>query len=358
MTLENNSENERIRLLLKCFHNKNSIHQNNCIVGLGAPDDAAVLQFSNSKIVISSDFIRGTQFDLFKSGHMNYFDIGYYLVVANISDIAAMGARPKFILTVIRYSKAMTNDQFSELCNGVAEACQIYQLDVIGGDTGSFTETVLSATALGESPTSNTLLRSGAAPGDLVCVTGPTGMALSCWLFYSKFRDEGKQWFSQIELNELLLSWRRPQARVEQGISLNELDLATACQDTSDGLYTTLIQIADASEVGMKIYERKLPVHSLVSKFSEFTNIPCNQLIFGTSVDFQLVFTLPEEKLTKCIDAFDKIGESFIVIGEITSDNANYLVTSEDKLEVLPAFTWDQSQDYLERLLRTSGAVQ
>jgi len=347
------SESSRIEILLKCFQGKQRDNQSNCIVGLKHPDDAAVLQFNNAKVVIASDFIRGPQFDLFKLGQMNYFDLGYYLVVANISDIAAMGAKPKFILTVLRYTKSMTSKQFAELCNGIAEASQAYQVDIIGGDTGSYNETVLSATAVGESPTDNCLLRSSAKPGELVCITGSTGLALSCWLLYAKFQNNISEWFSQSELNELLLSWKRPSARVKQGITLNKLNLASACQDTSDGLYTTLIQIAEASQVGIKIYERKVPVHPLVYKFSELTKIPCNLLVFGTSVDFQLVFTIAEKNLQKCTEAFSHLGEIFNVIGEVTTERKNVFLTIEEKQEELPGFTWDQNSDYLESLLQS-----
>lgn len=344
------SERQRIDMLLKCFKGDKPSKHNNCIIGLDAPDDAAVIQ-SNKKIVIATDFIRGTQFDLFKLGYMNYFDIGYYLVIANISDIAAMGADPKFILTVIRYTKLVTDSQFSQLCEGIAEACQVYNLDVIGGDTGSYSETVLTATAVGESPTGNSLIRGGAKQGDLVCITGPTGLALCCWLYYSKFTAEGCEWFNQEDLDELLLSWKRPKARVKQGLCLNERSLATACQDTSDGLHTTLIQISEASKVGIKIYECKLPIHPLVSKLSMRSGIPCNELIFGTSVDFQLAFTIPEEKLQECDEAFKQLKESFSVIGEVTSNQQQLFITSENTQQKLPGSNWDQKENYLETLV-------
>ena len=344
-------EHQRIEMLLKCFKGNQLNMHSNCIIGLGSPDDAAVIQ-SNNKMVIATDFIRGTQFDLFKSDHMNYFDIGYYLVIANISDIAAMGAEPKFLLTVIRYTKSVTDTQFNQLCKGISEACQAYNIDVIGGDTGSYTETVLTATAVGESPTGNNIIRGGAKPGDLVCLTGATGLALSCWLYYSKFTIEGSEWFNQEELDELLLSWQRPKARVKQGLCLNKLNLATACQDTSDGLYTTLIQMSEASKVGIKIYESKLPMHPLVLKLSRRSGIPCNELVFGTSVDFQLAFTIPEEKLQECEEAFKQLKESFSVIGEVTSNQQQLFITSENTQQKLPGSDWDQKENYLETLVK------
>src|SRR5579864_1452785 len=98
------------------------------VVGALDADDCAVYNIGgNLSLVVGMDFIRGTKFTLFREQYLNYFDIGYYLVVANLSDIAAMGATPIGLTTVVRYPDQLSDNDFAEIIQGINEAASLYQ---------------------------------------------------------------------------------------------------------------------------------------------------------------------------------------------------------------------------------------
>ena len=129
-------ERDKLKILRRILAKAPSPNQDTAVlVGVDAQDDAAVLRLRNNlQFVISSDFIRGTQFYLFQLGYLNHFDVGYYLVVANLSDIAAMGARPIGLTTVVRYGPTQTDEQFEQVFLGIRSAADDYGVSVVGGE--------------------------------------------------------------------------------------------------------------------------------------------------------------------------------------------------------------------------------
>jgi thiamine-monophosphate kinase len=218
-------------------------------IGVKEMDDAALVPLSDSEsLVIASDFVRGSEFYLFQLGHMNYFDVGYYLVVANISDIAAMGAQPTGLTTIVRYSKDMTDDDFCLVFSGIAAAADQLGVEIVGGDIGGYRSDVFAATAFGFVETSKALLRSSARAGDLLCVTGSIGLPITALIYFKEMKPRGFR-VAPSDEERLLASWRRPAARVKHGLILGREELAHACQDVSDGLKATIEQVGVASGV-------------------------------------------------------------------------------------------------------------
>src|SRR4029077_1694630 len=216
-------------------------------LGVEAQDDAAVIRLTEDRyLVIASDFIRGTGFYLFELGYLNHYDLGYYLVVANLSDIAAMGARPMGLTTVIRYNPLMTDEQFTQVCCGIRDASRAYDVAVVGGDTGGYVSDVFAATAFGISNSGRVLLRSGAEIGDLVCISGTIGLPIAAIAYFKSAKLQGCSLSHELE-HQLLQSWKKPSARVKEGILLAERRIAHACQDVSDGLKATVEQMSSLS---------------------------------------------------------------------------------------------------------------
>src|SRR6266700_3016755 len=141
---------ESVRTILQAQSLPGAISSVQLMMNADDNDDCAVYDFpGNLSLVVGMDFVRGPGFVLFQERYLNYFDLGYYLVVANLSDIAAMGATPIGMTTVIRYRASLTDKDFTQILEGIKAAAAYYQTPIVGGDIGEYTETVLAATAFG-----------------------------------------------------------------------------------------------------------------------------------------------------------------------------------------------------------------
>jgi thiamine-monophosphate kinase len=314
------------------------------VAGADAQDDCAVFRMTGTQeLVVGSDYVRGPKFRLYELGLLNDYDVGYYLVAANVSDIAAMGARPIGIVTVVRYPPDMTDVTFAQVMCGIRDACQRFSAPNVGGDIGGAERLILSATALGVCLPGHALFRHGARPGDVVCLTGPTGIAGAAM---SYFRSGTRSALIEEKHREhLLASWARPNARVREGVCLGDSGVVTSCQDTSDGLKAAVESIATASGVGVVIDERRLPVAAEVSAVCECLDLPVLPLMFGDSVDFELVFSVPPDRLTLLTELFAADGLRFQAIGEATAAPEVVLRQLDGRQVPLPGTAWRHQAD-------------
>jgi len=142
----------------------------------GIGDDAAVLDFKDSKVVMTTDMlVEGVHFDL---GFMPLKHVGYKAVMVNLSDVCAMNATPTQITVSIAVSNRFPLEALEELYSGIRLAAEIYKVDVVGGDTTSSTKgMIISITALGIADEKKITYRSGAKPTDLLVVSGDLGGA-------------------------------------------------------------------------------------------------------------------------------------------------------------------------------------
>lgn len=314
------------------------------MAGVDAQDDCAVFRLTGAlELVVGSDYVRGSKFRLYEFGLLNDYDVGYYLVAANVSDVAAMGARPIGVVTVVRYPPEMTDKTFSEVMRGIRDACDHFAAPNVGGDIGGAERLILSATAFGVCLPGRALYRHGARPGDIVCVTGPTGIAGAAMSYFrsgvrSQFIDDNYR-------ARLLSSWTRPDARVREGACLGDSGWVSSCQDTSDGLKAAIESIAAASGVGMVIDEELLPLAPEVVAVCECLDAAALPCIFGDSVDFELVFSVPKERLEPLTTLFSSMGMRFHVIGAVTTGNEVVLKRSDGGLGPLPGAAWRHVPD-------------
>jgi thiamine-monophosphate kinase len=345
-------EHVRLEFIKEVFgQNSPSNNDNPVLLSAKAGDDAAIIQLSGKEaLVVSSDFVRGPHFYLAELGYLNWFDLGYYLVVANLSDLAAMGALPIALTTIIRYSKEMTDEEFVELLRGVKSAADEYGTSIVGGDIGGYVDAVLAATALGVINPSKALLRNGVNGGDLLCVTGVIGLPITAVLYFKDWKERGLLLIEKEE-EELLRSWRRPTPRIQEGRVLSEIG-ASACQDISDGLRATIDQISRASGKYFMIDADALPIHNTTKKLAEFAKADPIQIAMSASVDFELVFTATEEKVERLRAEFDRLGTPLSVIGRVSGGRSNCLIDAERRVTKLPGVPWDQqTSDYLNEAI-------
>jgi thiamine-monophosphate kinase len=320
-------------------------------VGVESMDDCALLKISDTEsIAITSDFVRGSGFYLFDLGLLNYYDVGYYLISANLSDIASVGAKPIGLTTIVRYCDMDDND-FREVFKGMKDAADKHNAQIIGGDIGGYKADVFAATAFGLVKTKNALLRKNVKDNDLLCVTGTVGKPITALTYFKEVKKLGFS-LTPEEEEHILLSWKRPNARIDEGLLLSE-DLGNACQDVSDGLKATIEQMSSQSNKTFTVYADKIPIDPTTFKIAEFLKTDPVQIAISASVDFELLFTIPEERKKECLLKFQEKALKMTIIGEVNNEGRNILIDSDGKERQLPGVTWNQqsSSDYLKQII-------
>lgn len=316
-----------------------NITQESTLKGIG--DDAAVLDFKEKKIVISTDFlIEGVHFDL---AYMPLKHLGYKAVVVNVSDICAMNARPTHITVSIAVSNRFPLEALEELFAGITLAANEYKVDVIGGDTTSSQKgLIISITAIGEAEESELVYRSGAKDNDLLVVTGDIGAAY----MGLQVLEREKQVFqvnpnSQPDLDAytyIIERQLRPEARKDVRTLLHALELKpTAMIDISDGLSSEILHLCKQSNVGCNLYEEKLPLDpQLISVCEEF-NLDSTTVAINGGEDYELLFTIDMEDFEKV-----KGNPNFSIIGHMTSASEGiHLITRANTKIPLKARGWN-----------------
>ena len=284
-------------------------------VGVDGADDCAVLKLdAEHDLVVGSDFVRGEGFALFKAGLLTRADIGYYLVGANISDIAAMGALPLGVLTAVRYSSQQTDAEFEEIMTGVCMACAEMGAPLLGGDTGSYVAPVLSAAALGIVDKDRALLRRNAQPGDLVVLSGSVGTAGAAFELCQKGWGENHSLSPGI-LAQLLEPWQRVRPALQHGKLLSRHGLSTCGLDTSDGLKTSCRILANASNLSIVLDPRSIPIGPGVREVAQALGLDALSLACSDSVDFRLLFTVNPKQHEEMCRVFNGEGLDHFVIG-------------------------------------------
>ncbi len=317
-----------------------------------AGDDCAVLDFSGEvSLVCGSDYVRGAKFALFELGLMSYYDVGRYLAAANLSDIAAMGAQPIGLLSVVRYPPELPDADFDAVLEGIRDAASQHGCAVLGGDTGGAERLILSASALGICERGKALLRSTAQRGDLVCLTGSIGAPAAALLhFVQPAEDRAK--IEKPHEDDLLLAWRRPQPRVDQGRLLSVHGFASACQDVSDGLRATVTELAAASGVRIVLDEQAIPIDSAAERVARLAALEPLALAMSASVDFELLFTTPPAHLEALKKAFAEAAFDLHVIGRATEGAGARLKRRDGSITELPGIEWRHQQEDVTAMLR------
>lgn len=316
-----------------------SLNQKSSLKGIG--DDAAVLDFKDKKVIISTDLlVEGVHFDL---AYVPLKHLGYKSVVVNVSDICAMNANPTQITISIAVSNRFPLETLEELYEGIALASKIYNIDVIGGDTTSSQKgLIISVTAIGEANEEDLAYRSGAKPNDLVVVTGDIGSAY----MGLQVLEREKQVFqvnpnSQPDLSEytyLIERQLKPEARNDIKKLLKDLDVKpTSMIDISDGLSSEILHIAKQSKVGCNIYEDKLPFDPQFISVCEEFNLDATTIALSGGEDYELLFTIG-------MNDFDKIkgNPNLTVIGHITQESEGVnLITRANTSIPIKARGWN-----------------
>ena len=291
------------------------------VTGIG--DDAAVFQTTAGKETVVTTDLLIEDIDFRRTTIPPYL-LGHKALAVSLSDIAAMGARPRWSLTSIGVPSDVWQTDFGDrFYSGLLELANRYDVQLIGGDTSRTEEKiVIDSIVIGECSAGQAVKRSGAKVGDQIFVTGSLGGAAAglrlvergAHLAEQNLHDEDSQ-----KLDHVLLRQLRPEPRVGWGIVLGDEKLATSMIDISDGLSSDLNHLCSASDVGALIDSSLLPIDHQVVELCGRRALDPLQLALHGGEDFELLFTVRPGDVSRLPRKVD--GTQITRVGEITNQN-------------------------------------
>jgi thiamine-monophosphate kinase len=323
----------------------------------GIGDDAAVIKSSaGNDVVVSTDLLvedvdfrrDPTQSDL----------LGHKALAVSLSDIAAMGARPRWSLLSVGVPEDIWNSEFLDsFYAGFFQLAKRYGVTLIGGDISRTPDKiVIDSIVLGQTSKAGAVFRSGAEPGDQIFVTGFLGDAAAGLRLIARGARLHQRTTTDASadldvdphtLDYLLLRELQPEPRVGWGLLIGEQQLATAMIDISDGLSSDLNHLCAESEVGAVIDADAIPINPLVTELSGRRALDPLMLALHGGEDFELLFTVKPKNVGKLPKRVD--GVSLTRIGEVKTASAGVRIREG-------ARTWNLEPGGWEHFKRTKGS--
>lgn len=307
----------------------------------GIGDDAAVLEYNDKSTLVTTDLLlEGIHFDL---RYVPLKHLGYKAAVVNFSDIFAMNGCPKQITVSLGISGRFTLEHIEALYSGIRLACEVYGVDLVGGDTSaSVTGLIISITCIGEANKEDIVYRSGAKETDLICVSGDLGAAyMGLQLLERENRVAAGQQDFQPEFagKEYILERQlKPEARKDiiELLKANHVH-PTSMLDVSDGLSSELLHICKSSNVGCRVYEDKIPIDYQTACMAEELNMNLVTAALNGGEDYELLFTVPLADYERIKDV-----KGITMIGYITKPELGAALVTRDNQEIeLTAQGWN-----------------
>ncbi len=325
--------------LIKHLTDNFKINHESSIKGIG--DDAAVLNFQDKQVLISTDLLlEGIHFDL---AYMPLMHLGYKAVQVNLSDIYAMNGVATQITVSLGLSSKFPLEAVEELYKGIELACNKFNIDLIGGDTSSSKQgLIISITSIGHADKKDICYRNGAQEGDLLCVSGDLGGAYVGLQILEREKQiflenpniqpdlEGKDYIIERQL--------KPEGRRDIVDLLSQMELLpTSMIDISDGLASEIIHLCTQSNVGCTIYEEKIPIDPMTYETARELGLDPTVCALNGGEDYELLFTIKQadyEKLKHDVD--------ITVIGHMTDKNSGAkMISKSNVVHELKAQGWN-----------------
>lgn len=318
--------------------------QKNTIKGVG--DDCAVIGTGKKKTIINTQTMaEGVDFDMMYTPLKH---LGYKAVAVALSNIAAMNATPKQVLVSIAVSNRYSVEALEELYAGIRFCCERYDVDLIGGNTGSsLSGMVITTTAIGEADDDKITYRQGAQLHDLICVSGDLGSAYSGLLILEREKvtyQANPNFQPELDgFDYVLERWLKPEPRMDIVAFLKKKGVVpTAMIDVADGLASELLHICKASKCGCEVYEERLPIDYQTTRVcSEMSKnmLPTSNALNGGS-DYELLFTISQADYEKIKDS-----QEVHIIGHITEEGSPcVMVTPQNTTITLLAPGWEGNE--------------
>jgi len=289
---------------------RKSKDKNDVLVGIG--DDAAVVKPGKHLQVLTTDCL--VEEDHFTRRWFTPLQIGMKAIEINVSDVAAMGAVPRYVLVSLGLPKNLDVKFVDEMYRGMRKVCDKYDIDIIGGNMTHSTQIFISITLLGEVEKKNLTLRSGAKPGDLIFISGYVGNGRAGLRLF----QENVKGFNEVKKRYL-----EPKAKLKHALKI--APFVNSMIDVSDGLAGDIGHICEQSNCGAVIYKDKIPIKIEIREVARILDEnEYDYALFGGE-DFELVYTVSQDMVDK-IDGF--------LIGEITKDKAVKIFSDDKKQQI------------------------
>lgn len=292
-------------------------------------DDAAVLSYPDSSVLVTTDLLlEGIHFDF---TYVPLKHLGYKAIAVNLSDIYAMNGTPRQVTVSLGISQRFTVEHIEELYAGMRLACEVYGVDIVGGDTTASKQgLVISITCIGDAKEDEIVYRDGAKDTDLICVSGNLGAAYMGLqlLEREKVASNGRRDFvPDFKGKEYLIERQlKPEPRRDIIEALRKAGVKpTSMMDISDGLSSELIHICKGSHAGCRIYEERIPIDYQTAVMAEELNMNLVTAALNGGEDYELLFTVP-------LSDFEKVSkiEDVHIIGRITREELGCAMVTRD----------------------------
>ncbi len=305
---------------------------------VGIDDDAAVIQPTPglSTVVSTDTFVEGIHFDL---SYFSFRDVGWRLMAANLSDMAAMAAVPRFVVLAIAIPEHIEVESVEELYAGAQELASVHRTVIIGGDTTKSPDSLFACmTILGEGPGSTLCLRSGARSGDAIMVTGSPGAA-SAGL--AVLRSQAS--LPTADLGPVVQRHLRPTPRVAEAQFLSRQFDIHAMIDVSDGVASEIHHICECSTTGARLVAADLHIDSATRAAASLVGQPELDFALHGGEDFELLFTAPKQQIPEIQKELNaRFALDATCIGEIAHKSHGVKMQHEDgRISDLPARGFD-----------------
>lgn len=307
----------------------------------GAGDDAAVIEQNNENLSLlgSTLWTEGVNFDL---SYTPLKHLGYKLVVSGISQVAAMNGTATNVLISAGISNRVSLEAMEEFFEGVALACNKYQVDLSGGDiTSTRSGIVFSISSYGIVDKKKICYRNGAKKGDLLCVSGDLGaayMGLQVLEREKRVFLEHPNMQPDLDGHDYILQRQlKPEARTDINKLLADLEILPGSMiSVTDGVGSEAMHLSKASDIGIFIYEEKLPIDPVTFNIAREFDIDPTVVALNGGEDFELLFTLSQTDYDKIKNNMD-----ITIIGYCTDDHSGVkLITKGGNVHDMKAPGW------------------
>jgi thiamine-monophosphate kinase len=291
------------------------IHQSSLITGIG--DDAAVYRGAEQfdEVVCVDTMVEGVHF---RRDTLTPLQVGKKALVANVSDLAAMGAVPMYYLVSVAIPSTWSEEELDDVYKGMKQVGDDYKMDLIGGDTVSTSAVfIITITVIGRVERGRKLFRNQAKPGDVVFLTGPVGgSAAGLQLLFDKGYDGP---FSVAE-KQLVLVHQEPIPQVEAGRIFAEVSSRISLNDISDGVASEANELAESSNVKIVLDLERIPFHPAMVAFPIEKQL--EWALFGGE-DYQLIGSMSIKAFSQLKERCHNAGIMITVIGEVLEGEAS-----------------------------------
>ena len=301
-------------------------------------DDCGIVSVPAGNIICASTDRVPWDLTAYRLKVMSEFDLGHYLATLNISDIAAMGAKPAGLLLNIALPSHFLVNHLIQIVKGALAAATTYDCPILGGDLSDSSEPSICATSIGYTKIGECLFRRGALPGDCIFMTRPFGLSATAFRYFREAKPRGMTLASGAE-DTLRTALIQPIPQISTGQALARYKGRVTAMDNTDGLSQSLAELAAINKMHYQIDADLLTINELTIQVAEFLDEEPFNLGMGPGADMNLVGTIddstvvPDQEIIRIGTVREGTGVSITAAGTsypLEPNGWNYFVEREE----------------------------